>query len=756
MVGKVPLYNNPKVDPTSPPAKYISDRGATAEAFGAGVGRATSGLGQQIAQLGDVMVNHGIKMQEEQNAAEATDLFLRAEVALAEKRNAYSSLEGKNAVDALPQYMKDVQGLGADYAKGASNNRVRQQFQQNFARQQAFAVTEGGRYAAGQRKRYESGLTLSLRQRAEQEAVAYAGDDLRFLDAADLTDQSVKQQAQQEGWSEEQTALEMQKSRSNIWEKRLAALSIKDPIRANDLYQTAKPQIDGISRVRIEQHIENGLIQNGARKISEEVVRGYKTREATPREMPAAGEASSEVIRRLEKAESEGQPGVEGPMTWTGEKALGLMQVLPSTAQEQAKLDGLPYREDLMRGNSPEAVAYQRMMGTRVYNRYRAMYGGNDTLAVAAYNAGPARVDQWLKDFGDPRTGGISETEWAQRVPFPETRNHIKKVLGDGVQVASAGQPQVWGDDRDLPMMVREAEDRARAISDNPRFIDAAKNDTIRKYEQDIKAPKIERARLEKEAKEKQAVAQEATMTEYMALAQAGKASTDAIWSDPKLAVLTFSQRNTLQDAMNRMNKPEPMKQVSHNTAVNLVDRIRLPDGDPRKITDTKPIYDALIAEKLTKDDFNFAMGQFQDLRTAGGERLSVRQNDFFNHIRPQIDQSNPLMGKLDQTGKEQMYKFMLDVKDQIERYRKEGKNPYDLFDPAKQDYMGKPDALKPYQTSVNQSMKNFTGTLQNPTNQPKIPAPALVIVPIAPALPSDLQRREGESVADWRKRTGR
>jgi len=52
-------------------------------------------------------------------------------------------------------------------------------------------------------------------------------------------------------------------------------------------------------------------------------------------------------------------------------------------------------------------------------------------LALAAYNAGPGRVDEWLKVNGDPRSGEIGTGAWIERIPFQETRDYTRKILGD-------------------------------------------------------------------------------------------------------------------------------------------------------------------------------------------------------------------------------------------------------------------------------------------------------------------------------------
>lgn len=100
--------------------------------------------------------------------------------------------------------------------------------------------------------------------------------------------------------------------------------------------------------------------------------------------------------------------------------ALGLMQLMPSTARMVAKKSNLHLSHSLQdlfhpRVNLHLGSRYLKMM--LEYNRF------NPILATAAYNAGPGRIKQWLP------TKPISADTWIETIPFLETREYVKNVL---------------------------------------------------------------------------------------------------------------------------------------------------------------------------------------------------------------------------------------------------------------------------------------------------------------------------------------
>jgi soluble lytic murein transglycosylase len=99
--------------------------------------------------------------------------------------------------------------------------------------------------------------------------------------------------------------------------------------------------------------------------------------------------------------------------------AIGLMQVLPSTGRKLA-------REAHVRAFSPSMLTVPQVnlqLGTRYFRKMLDRYDGVVEYALAAYNAGPHRVDAWLANaqYGDVY-------EFVESIPFTETREYVKSI----------------------------------------------------------------------------------------------------------------------------------------------------------------------------------------------------------------------------------------------------------------------------------------------------------------------------------------
>lgn len=116
----------------------------------------------------------------------------------------------------------------------------------------------------------------------------------------------------------------------------------------------------------------------------------------------------------LIRAESNFFPTARSPVG-----ALGLMQLMPATAKDIAR--GLGIDVSTPQLTNPEVNV---RIGTRHLKDLIRRFNGNLVSAVAAYNAGATPVLRWRKNFPNLR-----EDEFIENIPYPETREYVKKVL---------------------------------------------------------------------------------------------------------------------------------------------------------------------------------------------------------------------------------------------------------------------------------------------------------------------------------------
>lgn len=121
------------------------------------------------------------------------------------------------------------------------------------------------------------------------------------------------------------------------------------------------------------------------------------------------------LVAALVAQESTFDPGIK-----SSANAWGLMQLVPATGRRLAKSVGI-------RGFKTETLTNPEInirLGTLYFSRLVQQFGGT-YYALASYNAGESRIVRWKAE-----RPGLDEDEFIDDIPFPETQNYVKRILG--------------------------------------------------------------------------------------------------------------------------------------------------------------------------------------------------------------------------------------------------------------------------------------------------------------------------------------
>ncbi len=100
--------------------------------------------------------------------------------------------------------------------------------------------------------------------------------------------------------------------------------------------------------------------------------------------------------------------------------AMGLMQLMPETANRVAKRLGLGVVDRQQLFNAHTNI----QIGSQYVTELLQKFSGNLIQAVAAYNAGPPAVRRWTSKFGNS-----PEDEFVEQISYRETRGYVKRVI---------------------------------------------------------------------------------------------------------------------------------------------------------------------------------------------------------------------------------------------------------------------------------------------------------------------------------------
>ena len=346
--------------------------------------------------------------------------------------------KGGAALDITNQTLGQFEEAQAKIGETLTSEQQKARYAQIVASRRSSLSGELNKYEFTQREQHYDDTAEGQRKSAIQGAALYADDPQQLAYYQTKMNIVEGSEAQRKGLPAELAEQKRLESNTRLNAAVIEQLAARDPMKARQYFISNSINMTADAQVRAAEMLKP-LVD---RQVGVSV--GAKAVEAV-------GSQDNRVFASILQAESGGKQFDRNGQPMTSSRgAIGTAQIMPSTGPEAAKLAGVDWDENRFR-NDPD---YNRQLGQAYFQKLTNDFK-SPALAVAAYNAGPGMVNDWINGtnttgknesklkLGDPRTGEVSQAEFLDRIPFKETRDYTQKVLGKALQAQEPSFGQV-------------------------------------------------------------------------------------------------------------------------------------------------------------------------------------------------------------------------------------------------------------------------------------------------------------------------
>lgn len=399
----------------APPARFSMPGGPGPAEIGAAQ---TGQVAQGLSAAGKAAQAIATAMQDQIDQVRVTDALNQARQVAQDlaynPQSGYLNLKGSAALDrpdgaSLPdEYGAKLGEQVSKLAQGMATDRQRQLFTQRAAELQ---TTFGGQVQAhmlGEFRAHALSVQDGAIALANDEAGRSWQDPAAIKLALDQARAAVHEKGRVAGWSATQIDAATLDTTGKVHAKViLTALENGQSGYATSYLERYRGEMGADDILRVQGHVNKAHWQS----MAESAVVGAVT-EAAPRMAPGAWDR---MVHITEQSESDGREVDAQGRTITSPKgAQGVMQVMPGTNRDPG-FGVKPAQDD-----SPA----ERARVGRDYLQAMLQRYGDPALAWAAYNAGPGRVDQELRDAAKRGEPGA----WLSNMP-KETQAYVAKNM---------------------------------------------------------------------------------------------------------------------------------------------------------------------------------------------------------------------------------------------------------------------------------------------------------------------------------------
>lgn len=237
------------------------------------VAAATSHLGETVGKLGDEVFKRAYAMQELANQTEAKDAETEYVIRAGKMRADFSSLQGKAAVEAYPQYMQDLKAEREAVRKMLSNDASRKLYDAPTMNTMSYTIYNGAGHAAQENKKWALGSATARVETNRTNVLTNPEDDLTFRRSLVDSHKQVNVAADLNGWGPEQTKMKQDEVTSTLVLSRISALSRDEPFKAQDMLTKMKENglLRGDDIDKADKAVKQSVLQVGTRVIADKI-----------------------------------------------------------------------------------------------------------------------------------------------------------------------------------------------------------------------------------------------------------------------------------------------------------------------------------------------------------------------------------------------------------------------------------------------------------------------------------------------------
>lgn len=439
---------------TLPDAQSLGERPAPRPSSGvasyspvssAATGQLIQGAGAELAQGGNELQQANTKY----DALAAEDAYNQLQTQAAtlklDPNKGFVNVQGKGAIgaDFYNDYTNQFQEASKSVSDALSNDQQKQMFQQRAAIAANQYRSDLLSHQAMQTEKFASNTEDNTIQVELRNMGANPGNQQIFDSGMARINATIDGKVGRLGLPPAQSEEMKGQVLDAAWSTRILTTLNHDPYAAEKMFQGIQQQLGPVAQVKLDDDVTKSVKALQVASMGDAYTFKGKALPDPARLMPAINGVSP-LQGIVTKMESGGKRyDEEGNLLTSSKGALGENQVMPFTAKDPGY--GVKPAQD----DSPEELA---RVGRDYLGAMVARYQ-DPTLVLAAYNAGPGMVDDWINGtnfskknpgglkLGDPRTGQISAADWIAKIPFSETKKYVTKgigMLGDQQQASSA------------------------------------------------------------------------------------------------------------------------------------------------------------------------------------------------------------------------------------------------------------------------------------------------------------------------------